>query len=45
MPADGNLIKVVAIEWQKCSNDESVIREIQLVLSNGQKSPDFFAKK
>jgi hypothetical protein len=34
-------IKVVAIEWQKSQN--FYIGGIRLVLSNGQKSPAFFA--
>ena len=39
MPQD-KPIKIVAIEWQTYSN---LIGGIRLVLSNGQKSPAFFA--
>ena len=45
MPQD-KPIKVVAIEWQMSEEDDSDdegIAEIRLVLSNGQKSPAFFA--
>ena len=42
MPQD-KPIQVVAIEWQRSSNNNSYIGGIRLVLSNGQKSPAFFA--
>ncbi len=44
MPQDNKPIKVVAIEWQKCGSSSEFIGGIRLVLSNGQKSPDFFAR-
>jgi hypothetical protein len=41
MPNDGNPIKVIAIEWQI---NGAEMQGIRLVLSNGQKSPEFLAK-
>ncbi len=40
MPQDNKPIKVVAFEWQRSGD---YIGGIRLVLSNGQKSPSFFA--
>jgi len=42
--ADGQPVRVVAIEWQRSAYDKIFIGGIQLVLSNGQKSPLFLAK-
>jgi hypothetical protein len=44
MPKDGNPIKVVAIEWQMSNDGNQLIGGLRLVLSNGQKSPEFFAR-
>ena len=43
MPQDSKPIKVVAIEWQKSTVNSNYIGGLRLVLSNGNKSPSFFA--
>ena len=42
MTKQGSSIKVIAIDW--CKSFMNSIGGLRLVLSNGQKSPTFFAK-